>query len=103
MIAKEVFEKIRGYIETSAEAQDASYLIDKVRELGLDGEVNYMRFQCSYVAGDGSAILLDFRSYDPSGPFQNLPDRNKIKLQLLQHNIEIESIEETFDDKSIYG
>lgn len=104
MIAKELFEKIKGYIEEAAQTQNSSPLVDKVRALNLHktGEINYMNLNCSYDAADGSSIVFSFRSYDPSGPFQNLPDVNKIKLQLLQGGAVISEVSKEFDDKSIY-
>jgi hypothetical protein len=36
-----------------------------------------------YRGSDGRSIILIFHSYDPSGPFQNLPDMNKFDLKLL--------------------
>lgn len=105
MIARELYEKIKGYIEEAAETQNSSSLVVKVRDLNLNttGQVNYMNLNCSYGAPDGSSIVFSFRSYDPSGPFQNLPDVNKIKLQLLQDGAVISEVSKEFDDNSIYG
>ncbi|WP_140162557.1 hypothetical protein [Billgrantia desiderata] len=105
MIAEGLFKQIAGYIEEAARSQNSSPLVDRVKALGLDteGEVNYMHLKCSYMAEDGSSIKFSFQSYDPSGPFQNLPDVNKIHLQLLKNGEVVYEINERFDDKSIYG
>lgn len=105
MIAKGLFDKIYGYIEEAVRSQNSGPMVDKVKALGLDaeGEVNYMNLKCSYEATDGSSINFSFRSYDPSGPFQNLPDVNKIHLQLLKNGDVVSEVSERFDDKSIYG
>jgi hypothetical protein len=105
MIAKEVFDKISGYIEQAERTQKSSPLLDQVRALNLEmvGEANYMNLKCSYQAQDGSSIAFEFRSYDPSGPFQNLPDVNKIKLQLLKENSVVSEVSTRFDDASVYG
>ena len=104
MIAKELFDKISGYIEEAVRTQNSSPLVDKIKILNLntEGEVNYMNLNCSFDGQDNSSIKFAFRSYDPSGPFQNLPDVNKIKLQLLLNGVIISEINERFDDKSIY-
>lgn len=31
---------------------------------------------------EGAQVQVEHRWYDPSGPFQNLPDMNKVKLEL---------------------
>ena len=105
MIASKYFEIIKGYIAESVARQDSSYLVDKVRELNLkiSGEANYMRLNCSYYAPDGSSVIFTFKSYDPSGPFQNIPDVNKVKLLLLQNQSVIAEVSEAYDDKSVYG
>ena len=105
MIASKYFEIIKGYIAESVVKQDSSCLVDKVRELNLDisGEANYMRLNCSYNALDGSSVIFNFKSYDPSGPFQNIPDVNKVKLLLLQNQSVIAEVSEVYDDKSVCG
>lgn len=105
MIAKELFVKISAYINEAEKSRESSPLVDKVNALNLNttGEANYMNLNCSYEAQDGSSIIFSFRSYDPSGPFQNLPDVNKIKLQLLQSGSVVSEIKTQFDDDSIYG
>ena len=105
MIAKEKFEIIKKYIADSSVKQNSSYLVDKVREMNLEisGESSYMQLNCSFNAPDGSSIIFAFKSYDPSGPFQNLPDINKINLQLLHDGVIVEEINERYDDKSIYS
>ncbi len=105
MIAQDLFNQISGYIEEAKKSQNSSALVDQVKGMNLNttGEVNYMNLNCSYEAQDGTSIKFSFRSYDPSGPFQHLPDVNKIKLQLLLNGIAVSEVSEEFDDKSIYG
>lgn len=105
MIAKELFDKISIYIQDAVNSRDSSSMVDRIKMLGLqtEGEVNYAHLKCSYVAKDGSSIKFSFRSYDPSGPFQNIPDVNIIQLQLCQNDTVLTEINERFDDKSIYG
>lgn len=105
MIAKDIFDKISGFIKEAERTQNSSSLMDQVRALNLEtiGEANYMNLNCSYQAADGSSINFEFRSYDPSGPFQNLPDVNKIKLQLIQSGSVVSEVATRFDDSSVYG
>ncbi|MBH0010968.1 hypothetical protein I6F66_02610 [Pseudoalteromonas sp. NZS100_1] len=101
MLAEVKFNLIKSYINQSAMIQNSSYLVDRVREMNLSvsGEAHYYRLYCTYNEVDGSSILFEFRSYDPSGPFQSIPDVNKIKLQLLQNNQVVSEIFEQYDDK----
>ena len=101
MLAKSKFNLIKSYIEESAKIQNSSYLVDRVREMNLDisGDAHYYRLYCSCNEINGSSILFEFRSYDPSGPFQNILDVNKIKLQLLQNDQLISELIEQYDDK----
>jgi hypothetical protein len=101
MLAQGKFDLIKSHIEESAKIQNSSYLVDRVREMNLDvsGEAHYYRLYCSCKESDGSSILFEFRSYDPSGPFQNIPDVNKIKLQLFQDNQLVSELIEQYDDK----
>lgn len=101
MLAKEMFETISNYIEEAVANRDSSTLVDKVKALNLaiEGESNYMDLNCSYTASDGTSIVFSFHSYDPSGPFQNLPDVNKIKLQLISNGNLVSEVSQEFDDK----
>ncbi|WP_141246971.1 hypothetical protein [Halomonas salipaludis] len=105
MIAESLFNQIAGYMKEAVRTQSSSLLVDQVNALNLntEGEVNYMNLKCSYMAKDGSSIEFSFRSYDPSGPFKNLPDVNKIHLQLLKNGDVVSQVSERFDDNSIYG
>lgn len=44
-----------------------------------------LAFKYERIDPDGSSITLSFRSFDQSGPFQNLPDMNRFELKLLSH------------------
>jgi hypothetical protein len=105
MNARELFDQISDYVTEAEMTQNSSPLVDKVKALNLniDGEVNYMNLNCSYQDQAGSSIKFSFRSYDPSGPFQNLPDVNKIEMQLFKNGAVISEINKRFDDKPAYG
>ncbi|MFD1122698.1 hypothetical protein ACFQ2T_09310 [Methylophilus flavus] len=46
----------------------------------------------------GIYLCLQYRSFDPSGPFQNLPVTNKFELTFYTENGKIKSHQNSFDD-----
>lgn len=45
------------------------------------------------------SVTFRYHSYDPLGPFQNLPDVNKIEIKLIQNDQVIDEHNDYFDDK----
>lgn len=101
MEAKGKFETIKALVTDASKKQDAGMIVDEVRKMGLRtvGESNYMHLDCIYEADDKTSLKFHYHSYDPSGPFQNIPDVNKIKIQLLNSGEIVENFEISFDDK----
>ncbi|NTV05712.1 MAG: hypothetical protein HGA59_04285 [Chlorobiaceae bacterium] len=96
-------EKYQQAIEIALEAKNeknSGIIVEKIPDIGVEivGEKNYMGLKCIYTAEDGSCIKFNYHSYDPSGPFQNLPDVNKIKIELFQDTEKIEECYMEFDD-----
>jgi hypothetical protein len=80
MLAKDYFESIKILIENASESSDINILLRGLEDMNLVavGEINSMLANYTYSTPDGSSIRFHYHSYDPSGPFQNLPDTNKI-------------------------
>ena len=105
MLAKVYFENIKQLIDAASKSSDINILLHGLEGMGLIavGELNSMLANYTYSAPDGSSINFHYHSYDPSGPFQNIPDTNKIKLDLLNEQQVIEEYSTQFDDGSLYG
>lgn len=100
MIAEQKFYLLQTLIDESKRNRDTNNLINNVKNLNLniEGESNFMRLNCSFVEVDGSSVHFTYRSYDPSGPFQNLPDINKIRLELRSNGSLIKEYYKEFED-----
>ena len=101
MIAQDNFNVLKMLIDEASQTQDINSLLDKLKNMNLQavGELNYMLANYVYQASDGSNIKFHYHSYDPSGPFQNLPDINKIKLELFNGQELIAKHDARFEDK----
>lgn len=104
MTIKNLFNEIKQVIEEASIKHDVNILIQYIEKQNFNavGESNSMLANYIFNTDDGYSIKFHYHSYDPSGPFQNLPDTNKIKLQLLNDKEVIDEFVMQFDDKSIY-
>ncbi|CNE94060.1 hypothetical protein ACMVCI_000844 [Yersinia enterocolitica] len=100
MLAKDKFTLLKQQIILVCHERNSGKLIDLALNSGMfvQGEWNYSKLHCSYKDSEGSEIQFSYKSYDPSGPFQNLPDVSKVKLVLLSQNNEIDRYETCFDE-----
>jgi hypothetical protein len=101
MLAKQKFDAVKALVQQASKDQDANLIVHEVPKLGLNivGESNYMLLNCEYEASDSTSLKFHYHSYDPSGPFQNIPDINKVKIELFNKGELVEKHEESFDDK----
>ena len=42
-----------------------------------------LKYEYTYSVSNDNMVLLNIRSYDPSGPFQNIPDINRFTVKLV--------------------
>ena len=105
MIAREKYIFLKSMVLFFSRNKDINGLLDRVRELQLDaiGESNSMYYECVYHSTDGNSVNFTYKSYDPSGAFQNLPDINKVKIELFENGVLTAAHDERFSDESIYG
>lgn len=55
-----------------------------------------LKYEC--VEPDGTSVVLSFRSFDQSGPFQNLRDMNRFELRLIAQGELIEEFKAEYED-----
>jgi len=97
---KEIFEEVKRRIQRSCETKDHAIL--ELSDLGFkkedvnDGRLIHYQFKLNI--DPTSKIEIDFRCYDQSGPFQNLPDMNKFTAHLKEGNEIIETYQDTYED-----
>ena len=105
MLANEKYKNIVNKIDEAEKHKDINLLLDYLDSLGLSsvGEKNSMLANYELSEADGSKIKVHYHSYDPSGPFQNLPDINKTKIELFNGNNLVSEYSANFEDESIYG
>ena len=81
---RDIYEKVKAAIQQAASRKEYDLPMAVAEANGFskrETSKNNLAFECTYFGFDG-AIKLEYRSYDPSGPFQNLPDRNRYFLTL---------------------
>ncbi|MGI2095320.1 hypothetical protein ACRN96_22610 [Shewanella oncorhynchi] len=101
MLAEQKFKELISLVDRASKEQNANLIVDEVPKMGvtLIGEHNYMLLNGTYAESDGSRLTFHYRSYDPSGPFQNIPDVNKIKIELFFNNLSVSVYEDVFNDE----
>lgn len=85
--ASEVFAQISQAIEKACETESLLLVVEEAIRLGMDGGDNSrinLYYDYTFDDGAGGAVALSVSSYDPSGPFQNLPDINRFSATLAQ-------------------
>ncbi len=100
MIAKQKYGELVSISKRASDAQDANIIVHEIPNTGTTviGESNYMLLNCKYTDEQGDSVVFHYRSYDPSGPFQNLPDINKFRVELWVDGKLLELFEDSFDD-----
>lgn len=102
MQAKTLYEAIVGAIDMACESRGFLEVCDSAVKLGMSGgEVkafNTLKYEFAYTDSEGGSVVLNVRSYDPSGPFQNEPDINRFTAKLLIKGHEIASHDRSYED-----
>lgn len=101
--AKDVFEALKQGIDKAVSDENFMSVCNLAEELRMDGgeeqRSTSLSYRYQYQPGDGQRVSLHVRSYDPSGPFQNIPDINKFTVNLYdsQGNV-LGSYERSYSD-----
>ena len=96
---KEIFEEIKKRIIYAVEKEN--YNLFNPSDLGfIKKDINDGRLihEIHSLEDGEEKIEVDFRCYDPSGPFQNLKDVNKFTLEYYVNGILIERFQDTYED-----
>lgn len=84
--ASDVFEALKQGIDKAVSDENFMSVCNLADELRMDGgeegRSTSLSYRYQYQDGDGQQVGLHVRSYDPSGPYQNIPDMNRITVNL---------------------
>lgn len=83
MNTEEKFLVLKDALTKACSLKDHLIVKDVAKSLGFTETEQPRSMTHEYLGADGWSIVLIIRSYDPSGPFQNLPDVNKFDLKLI--------------------
>ena len=85
MTEKDTFKSLKNAIEKTCATKTYHLTEEEALSLGLIKSDESSSWTLAYkferLMPDGTSITLGFRSFDPSGPFQNLPDVNRFVLR----------------------
>ena len=86
MNAENIFEEMKAFVSAACNAKDHSLAVQAAEKFGFcsvpTGSLSQIFADLRYKDPNGSEISLVAKWLDPSGPFQNLPDINRILLTL---------------------
>ncbi|KOO57240.1 hypothetical protein WH43_14175 [Rheinheimera sp. KL1] len=90
-----LFNQIKQEMNSAADMMDISYFRNAAKALGCIetdiGSTFTIRYQYTLVNNLGESIKGTLRSYDQSGPFQMLPDMNKIEMHLERNGQQVDA------------
>ena len=97
-----VFERVKAEMDIAKNEQSLAHFRNAAKNLGLIEEdistIVNIRYQYTYALPTGEKITGTMRSYDQSGPFQNLPDMNKIEMELVDNGQLIDEYRVSWED-----
>lgn len=86
MTTEEFFEEIKTFVDAACREKDHSLAVLAAEKLGFHSfptsSTSQIFADLRYKDLTGCEIWLVAKWHDPSGPFQNLPDINRIRLTL---------------------
>lgn len=98
----QIFEAIKSEMDVARNEQSLAHFRAAAKSLNLVEEdvsaVVSIRYQYSLTLPTGEVISGSMRSYDQSGPFQHLPDMNKIEMQLSNNDQIIDEYKVSWED-----
>ena len=98
-----IFNELKTALQLSCSARDDSQFRLFLSNNGFTEEntTNGFTFSMRYsLTHENGSIVINYRSYDPSGPFQNLPDENKYDATLTLNGQPVESFATSFTDQT---
>lgn len=86
MSTEKIFEEMKSLVSAACDAKEYSLVVQAAEKFGfhsIPANSSLKSFaNLKYEDSNGGEIMLIAKWYDPSGPFQNLPDINRIRLTL---------------------
>lgn len=86
MNAEKLFDEMKPFVDAACNKKDHSLVARAAQKLGFQDfpttSTSQIFADLRYKDSAGCEVLLVAKWHDPSGPFQNLPDINRIRLTL---------------------
>ncbi len=86
MSTEQVFEEMKAFVRAACNAKNHSLAVQAAEMFGFQriptSSSSQIFADLRYKDVTGGEITLIAKWHDPSGPFQNLPDINRIRLTL---------------------
>lgn len=87
MRAQDIYTLLVLAIDQACESEGFMEVCEVAGHHGMRGgrvtAFNALKYEYTYSDSDGHMVHLNIRSYDPSGPFQNIPDINRFTVKLV--------------------
>jgi hypothetical protein len=102
MRAIQIFDSLIIAIDNACKNDGFLEMPEIALHLGMSGgrveSFNALRYEFNFSDSEGHVVSLSIRSYDPSGPFQNIPDINRFTAKLFANGAEIASHDKEYSD-----
>jgi hypothetical protein len=86
MSAEKLFEEMKAFVDTACKQKDHLLAVQAAEKFGFHSfptnSMSQIFADFRYKDHTGCEVWLVAKWHDPSGPFQNLPDINRIYLAL---------------------
>jgi len=86
MSAEKLFEEMKAFVDAACNEQNHSLAVQAAEKFGFHSlptsSMSQIFADLRYKDLTGGEVNLVAKWHDPSGPFQNLPDINRIRLTL---------------------
>jgi hypothetical protein len=86
MSAEKLFEEMKVFVDAACKEKNYSLAVQGAENFGFQSfpteGMSQVLADLRYKDFTGSEVWLVAKWHDPSGPFQNLPDINRIRLTL---------------------
>lgn len=100
--ARQAFDWLADAIERTVAARGFNEVCQHAEQLGLKGgqtkSITTLGYRFDGVDASGARVELYIRSYDPSGPFQNIPDINRFTVTLTENGVQTARYENEYSD-----
>ncbi|MDN7754764.1 hypothetical protein [Burkholderia gladioli] len=100
--AKQALDLLADAIARTVAARGFNEVCEYALQLGLTGgqtgSLTKLEYRFEGVDESGARVELHVRSYDPSGPFQNIPDINRFTVTLTENGVQTGRYHDEYND-----